>query len=337
MSNSQPLVAIGVLAYNRPEGIRKTLNALCSQHYDCLEIHVSDDCSPDPNVSEVIEEFCRLDKRLTLYKQDRNLGVIGNHRFLLSKMPAASKYIMWACDDDDWHPDYINVCVAELEKHPDAILCSTHNKWSNNGASRELDYNEHTHTLTISDPIQRYKKVLSNILWWNHSFYGVIRKSAADKVALRRIFAFDIHFIAQLSLLGPFIKTPHAYFTKAIGGSGSDLKKNLRSVKVSRCMVNYFPRIEFSRHLIDDISQIRTLNLLSKLKLSLTMVVMVSRRKVYGKSIKQQVGGTLHRLLEGIKVTRAWLKIGNVKLAKRATWYGLPLADIDVSINKKSL
>jgi FkbM family methyltransferase len=337
LNSSQPLVAIGVLAYNRPEEIKRALRALCNQNNVHLEIHVSDDCSPDPKVSQIIEEFSLTDSRVKFYRQEKNLGIIGNHQFLMSKMSSNAKYMMWACDDDDWHPDYIKVCVEELEKHPEAILCSTQNRWVENGLFCEVDYDEPSHTLGVDDPIARYKKVLSNILWWNHSFYGVVRKSAADKVPMSYVFSFDIHWIVKLSLLGMFIKLPHTYFTKAIGGFGSTLQQNLDAVKARGWLSNRFPRFKFLLQITYEIFHESTFNSLNKIKLSLAAAIMISSKRMYSKSIKQRVWIVMHRAFAGLKILRVWLKIRNLKLAKLISKHGLPLSDVRYSKKKKGL
>ena len=51
--NSQPLVTVGVLAYNRPKGLQRTLQCMMAQSYPNLEIIVSDNCSSDPAVKKV--------------------------------------------------------------------------------------------------------------------------------------------------------------------------------------------------------------------------------------------------------------------------------------------
>ena len=98
MKDHHPLVAIGIPAYNRSEGLKRTLNALCNQSYLNLHIYVSDDCSPNLQVAEVAQSFCNQDKRVHFIRQENNLGIIRNHQFLLSKFPTEAKYVMWACD-----------------------------------------------------------------------------------------------------------------------------------------------------------------------------------------------------------------------------------------------
>jgi glycosyltransferase involved in cell wall biosynthesis len=119
-SSRTPLVTVGIPTYNRPEGLRKTLEAICGQSYTNLEILVADNCSPDPEVALVLEEFSMADPRVRFYKQDSNIGAVLNFFSLVDA--AKGDFFMWAADDDWWHTDFIRVCVDLLSKSPGAAV-----------------------------------------------------------------------------------------------------------------------------------------------------------------------------------------------------------------------
>lgn len=52
-----PLVSVWIPCYNRPEGLKRTLECITGQTYKNLEIIVSDNCSPDPEVERVGREY----------------------------------------------------------------------------------------------------------------------------------------------------------------------------------------------------------------------------------------------------------------------------------------
>jgi FkbM family methyltransferase len=93
-----PLVSIGIPTYNRPEGLRRTLNRITNQTYKNLEIIVSDNCSPNKSTELLVKELMKTDYRIKYFKQERNMGVTFNFHFVLSK--ASANYFMWATDDD---------------------------------------------------------------------------------------------------------------------------------------------------------------------------------------------------------------------------------------------
>lgn len=95
-----PLVSVGIPCYNRPEGLRRTLECIIGQTYLNLEIIVSDNCSPDPEVERVGRGFANKDLRVQYYRQNMNDGPMPNFQFVLEK--ATGEYFMWAADDDLW-------------------------------------------------------------------------------------------------------------------------------------------------------------------------------------------------------------------------------------------
>lgn len=118
-----PLVTVGIPTYNRPSGLRKTLECITRQTYSNLQIIVSDNCSNNPEVLNILKEYTLSDKRVTYFVQARNISIVPNFQFLLNK--AAGKYFMWAADDDQWDENFITTTVGILEQNPDGVLCMT--------------------------------------------------------------------------------------------------------------------------------------------------------------------------------------------------------------------
>lgn len=114
-----PRVGIGVPTYNRPDGLRRTLACLSAQTYPHLDILVSDNASPDSAVADVVAEMAARDPRISYVRQPVSLGAAGNFRFVLAACTA--DYFMWAADDDEWSPRFVEACVAALVSSPGAV------------------------------------------------------------------------------------------------------------------------------------------------------------------------------------------------------------------------
>ena len=67
------LVSIGIPTYNRANKLNKALSSLSRQTYKNLEIIVSDNCSTDANVEEVVKIYSQSDPRITFYRQKNNI------------------------------------------------------------------------------------------------------------------------------------------------------------------------------------------------------------------------------------------------------------------------
>ena len=237
-----PFVSIAVLAYNRPHGLERTLNCLVSQSYTNLEILISDDCSRDPQVQEVVDKYVQLDSRVVCYKQRKNIGIIGNHVFLQERVKG--KYMMWACDDDWWHKDFVSSCVSELENDDELVLCTTNSTMVKNKVF--IAPNEYVDTRSINEPVKRLLAITKEIQWNNHAFYGVMRTSVAKPILFKNRLGFDLNFIFELSLLGKFAQLPNYYFRKTIGGNGANLQSNLEAIKHKGIAYKMAPGFVFS-------------------------------------------------------------------------------------------
>lgn len=116
-----PLVSIGIPTYNRPDGLRRTLECITRQTYKNLEIIVSDNGSLGSHTEDVVNEFMIADQRVSYYRQARNMGIVFNFKFVFDK--ATGSYFMWAADDDEWKPKYIESCL-ELFDDNTSLVCT---------------------------------------------------------------------------------------------------------------------------------------------------------------------------------------------------------------------
>lgn len=107
-----PLVSVGVPTYNRPELLARALDCLVNQTYRNLEIIISDNASTDHLVGVVAKRYCARDGRITYFRQPQNIGVARNFAFLLEQ--AKGEYFMWAADDDEWTPDFVECGLAHI-------------------------------------------------------------------------------------------------------------------------------------------------------------------------------------------------------------------------------
>lgn len=112
MENNHPLVSVGIPTYNRPEGLKRTLECMLAQTYTNLEIIISDNASPNLEVEKIGREYASRDARISYYRQTENHGAMFNFKFVLEQ--ASGQYFMWAADDDTWKDFYIGKLVAEL-------------------------------------------------------------------------------------------------------------------------------------------------------------------------------------------------------------------------------
>lgn len=112
---NQPLVSIGIPCFNRPAGIKETLECFLNQSYKNIEIIISDNCSTDQKVWEIITKYSNKDLRIKPFRQDTNKGSSFNFEFVLGK--SKGKYFLWASDDDLWDYTFIEKAIFFLENN----------------------------------------------------------------------------------------------------------------------------------------------------------------------------------------------------------------------------
>lgn len=115
----EPLVSIGIPTFNRPAGLRRTLECITGQTYMNLEIIVSDNGSPGDETQKVVMEFMKNDSRIQYYRQTENKGGLFNFKFVLEK--ATGEYFMWAADDDEWEDRFIELCISKIGNYSSAM------------------------------------------------------------------------------------------------------------------------------------------------------------------------------------------------------------------------
>lgn len=115
----KPLVTIAVPTRNRSKDLAKALEALLAQTYTNIEVLISDNASTDETPA-ICSAYAAGDARIRCFRQDRNIGLVANHNFLLRH--AAGKYFMWACDDDYWERTFVEVLMGLLSDSEDGAV-----------------------------------------------------------------------------------------------------------------------------------------------------------------------------------------------------------------------
>ncbi len=210
-----PLVSVGIPTFNRPEGLRRTLECITKQTYLNLEIIVSDNASPGDASESVVREFMATDLRIQYFRQRSNIGATQNFQFTLNK--AQGKYFLWAADDDLCEPDFVHLLVSCMEEDPQIALAMTDVKVI--GDDDALIRTEKLDSLRIDRVLANWGKVrrlffrypTSNIFF---AIYGVYRTNILRSCSLHMktwrhlIFATEVPFLAQIAVKGKIVSIP---------------------------------------------------------------------------------------------------------------------------------
>lgn len=227
-------VSIGIPVYNAAGTIDRTLDSLKAQTFSDYEVIISDNASND-TTPVICREYLKKDKRIKYFRQEQNIGMIENFKFVIQH--ARSEYFVWLAGDDHWHPHFLETNIEILEQKKN-IVASTGNieypdsNTQNNTSSfknyfRQLSYSLRTPVNQISGTYQ--KKI--RIYLKSHQcelFYSVYRTQILQRSIDDINFPdFDWSIVLNALKFGDF------YIHDKIlryGSYGSSFSKNLIDV-----------------------------------------------------------------------------------------------------------
>ena len=218
-ANSEPLVTIGLPTYNRPDGLQKCLEYICKQTYTNLEIIISDNCSTDERVQQIIKAFTLKDSRIRALRQPVNAGLEENFNIVFAN--ATANYFIWMSDDDYFDDNYVAACVQFLEKNPDHVLCSGVARYY---ADDKFIFTEKMFLTDQRTAFGRMYHYFSKVNK-NGNFYGVFRNRLLLEKPIGLHIGCDWSFMAKLAVLGKlgYVETT-CYHRSADGNSGTKSK-----------------------------------------------------------------------------------------------------------------
>lgn len=118
-----PKVSVCVPAYNAAGYLSETLQGILNQTFRDFEVIIGDDCSSDETF-QIAQSFD--DERILCFRNEKNLGWIGNTNACLKK--AAGQYVCVLNADDGWQSSFLETMTAILDRHPTVgfAFSSTH-------------------------------------------------------------------------------------------------------------------------------------------------------------------------------------------------------------------
>ncbi len=240
---SEPLVTIGLPTYNRAPGLKRTLECIAAQTYKNIEIIISDNCSTDPTVQEVIQSFAPSDTRITAYRQAVNVGLEENFNFVFAKSTA--EYFMWMSDDDYFDSNYVEACVRFLIQNPDHVLCSGTADYYD---ASTLLFKEKMFQVDQATPFSRLYTYFSKV-GKNGNFYGVFRNKLLLEKPIGLHIGCDWSLMAKFAILGKLTYINTTSYHRSAEGNSETKRKMIQKFKL-----NKFESIFFETYIAAKIS-----------------------------------------------------------------------------------
>lgn len=143
-------VDILLATYNGENYLKEQLDSILNQTYTDFRLLISDDMSTDKTY-EILKEYEQKDKRITIFKQEKNTGVVSNFEFLLGQVQ--SKYYAFSDQDDIWNKDKLEKSMLKLENENADIVFTDLEVVDNN---KETIYKSYWELKEFKDKILKY-------------------------------------------------------------------------------------------------------------------------------------------------------------------------------------
>jgi glycosyltransferase involved in cell wall biosynthesis len=208
-----PRVTIGFPVRNAGPGVAGALEALLSQDFADFEVIISDNASTD-ETPLVCDAFARMDRRVRVERQPRNLGLNRNFDHVSSR--ARGELFMWVAHDDRHDPSFIRRCVAALDRSRDAVLVATHVEIVHAGTGAAWVH-PFSGEAASADVTQRLRWVWREGGWT--AIYGLIRREALARTRPMGSLPPSPwpglgadYRVVELAIVGPFAVIPEPLF-----------------------------------------------------------------------------------------------------------------------------
>jgi len=139
ISSNQPLVSIGVPAYNGGKYLEECLDSILNQTYTNWECVICNNASTD-QTPDIAERYVQADSRFRLFHTDKLLPITENWNFCFSNISEDSSYFKLLPADDWLFPGFLTEMAGLMEKDPDIGICSSYRLVDRVVKSEGLDY-----------------------------------------------------------------------------------------------------------------------------------------------------------------------------------------------------
>lgn len=132
-----PKVTVFIPVFNTEKYIGQAIDSIIAQTYTDWELVVQDDCSTD-NTFPIISDYAAKDSRIKIFRNEKNLGMMGNW---IAGIPKCGGEYWGKLDaDDTWAPTMIEECVAILDKNESVgLVCSRYEDMDEPGNRKQKE------------------------------------------------------------------------------------------------------------------------------------------------------------------------------------------------------
>lgn len=184
-------ISIIIPTYNSEKVIKDTVISVLNQTYNNFELIIIDDNSID-STYEIIKKF--NDKRIKIFKNDHNLGFIGNWNKALSQVN--NDYFKILPDDDILEKTILEEQVKIFEKFPNLAIVGCKRIIIDENGKNLFSIGQSINTTNYST----YTEIIKATFHFGSNIIGEPGSVLIDSKVLKSIHKFDSNFIHFIDL-----------------------------------------------------------------------------------------------------------------------------------------
>ena len=209
MSETKPIVSVGMPVYNGAAYLRRALDSLLAQTYENFELIISDNASQDETES-ICRAYAARDPRIRYLRQDHNRGAAFNYNVVVRE--ARGTYFKWAAHDDEIAPTFLSRCLEGFHHAPRTTVLVYPRTAYIDADSEVLSRFDDNMNLVQPHPAQRVLHLL-RVLGRANPVFGLFRARALNRTRLIGSYlASDWVLLTELALQGEFRSLPEFLF-----------------------------------------------------------------------------------------------------------------------------
>jgi glycosyltransferase involved in cell wall biosynthesis len=182
---------IGMPVYNRERFLEESILSIVKQKYLDWRMLISDNNSSD-NSLKIIESFHNQYINILYHSQPTNLGLEGNHNYLVSQfLKSECEYFMWAQSDDIYEQTYLEKLMNGLSQSDYKVAFS--NMINIDGFGHTIRLYEDLSRFSNTSKIKRlYKFIIEpEVLGKSNIYHSIFHRSVIEKLYSLTAFNYN--------------------------------------------------------------------------------------------------------------------------------------------------
>lgn len=209
MVNGKPRVSIGLPVFNGENYLQEAIRSILNQTYNDFELIICDNSSTD-RTEEICRRYASEDGRVRYHRNPRNLGASPNYNRVFDL--SSGEYFKWMAHDDVIAPEYLERCVAALDREPDAVLAQPL-VGVIDAKGDVLSIHDNDLQRASSARVSERFAHLVRLPRHNWEVFGLIRREVVARTALHAPYSCsDVALTIELALQGRFTLVPEPLF-----------------------------------------------------------------------------------------------------------------------------